>query len=70
MSLLFPPQSWLRARLSDVYPTAAPASPNMGVGPGLVLAEDNTLGPDSPYQGRIYAAFVGLFRCREPAASR
>ena len=32
-----------------------------GIGPGLVLAEDNTLGPFSPYQGRIYAAFVGYF---------
>src|SRR5262249_2401917 len=31
------------------------ASP-LGVGPGLVLAQDNTLGPNSPYQGRIYAA--------------
>ena len=46
--------------LTDTYPTAAPSTPN-GVGPGLVLAEDNTLGPYSPYQGRIYAAFVGYF---------
>ena len=46
--------------LTDTYPTAAPSTPN-GVGPGLVLAQDNTLGPYSPYQGRIYAAFVGYF---------
>jgi subtilisin-like proprotein convertase family protein len=41
------------------------ASP-LGVGPGLVLGQDNTLGPDSPYQGRIYAAFVGYFNVTEP----
>ena len=29
--------------------------------PGLVMASDNTLGSFSPYQGRIYAAFVGYF---------
>ncbi len=46
--------------LTDTYPTTAPSTPN-GVGPGLVFAEDNTLGPYSPYQGRIYAAFVGYF---------
>jgi subtilisin-like proprotein convertase family protein len=41
------------------------ASP-LGVGPGLVLAEDNTLGPNSPFKGRIYAAFVGYFNVVEP----
>ena len=51
--------------LTDTYPTAAPSTPN-GVGPGLVLAEDNTLGPFSPYQGRIYAAFVGYFNVSNP----
>ena len=43
--------------LGNNYPTAAPSTPN-GVGPGLVLAEDDTLGPGSPYKGRIYAAFT------------
>ena len=43
--------------ISNNYPTASNASPT-GIGPGLVLAEDNTLGPDSPFQGIIYAAFV------------
>ena len=37
-----------------------PASP-VPIGPGVVMAQDNTLGPDSPYEGRIYAAFVGYF---------
>ena len=40
------------------FPVAAPSSP-VGVGPGMVLAIDNTLGPNSPHHGRIYAAFVG-----------
>jgi subtilisin-like proprotein convertase family protein len=33
-------------------------SPDIGIGPGLVIAQDNTLGSFSPYQGRIYASFV------------
>ena len=41
-----------------------------GVGPGLVLAIDNTLGSDSPYQGRIYAAYVGYDRCHRLTGSR
>ena len=41
------------------------ASP-LGVGPGLVLAQDDTLGPNSPFKGRIYAAFVGYFNVVEP----
>ena len=36
----------------------------------MVLAEDNTLGPFSPYQGRIYAAFVGYFDVANPRTSR
>jgi subtilisin-like proprotein convertase family protein len=38
--------------------TTVPASP-VPIGPGIVMAIDNTLGPDSPHEGRIYAAFVG-----------
>ena len=38
--------------------TKVPASP-VPIGPGVVMAQDNTLGPDSPNEGRIYAAFVG-----------
>ena len=36
----------------------SPRRPRPGVGPGLVLAIDNTLGSFSPHQGRIYAAYV------------
>lgn len=46
------------------FPTAAPSTPN-GIGPGIVLAEDNTLGA-SPYQGRIYAAYVGYVDDSDP----
>ena len=52
--------------LTDTYPTAAPSTPN-GVGPGLVMAIDNTLGTGSPYQGRIYAAFVGYLYIDYPS---
>jgi subtilisin-like proprotein convertase family protein len=44
--------------LTDIFPTKSVASP-VGISPGLVLAADNTLGTFSPFQGRIYAAFVG-----------
>ena len=37
-----------------------PSSP-VNIGPGLVMAQDNTLGPDSPHEGRIYAVYVGYF---------
>ncbi len=38
--------------------TTVPASP-VAIGPGVVMAQDNTLGPDSPFEGRIYAVFTG-----------
>ena len=44
------------------------ASP-LGIGPGLVMAQDETLGPDSPFQGRIYAAFVGYYDVVEPSVT-
>lgn len=44
--------------LSDIFPTKSAASP-VGIGPGVVLAADNSLGSFSPYEGRIYVAFVG-----------
>ena len=37
-----------------------PSSP-VSIGPGLVMAQDNTLGANSPFEGRIYVAFVGYF---------
>ena len=67
----------LMGALGDVFPTAAPAVPNTGVGPDVVMAVDNTLGPYSPYGadnggpsgrqfGRIYLAFVGYFNDSNP----
>jgi len=55
----------VESALGNNYPTTAPSTPN-GVGPNLVMAVDNTLGPYSPYQGRIYAAFVGYFYVFNP----
>ena len=46
--------------LTTPFPTASAASP-IGISPGVVMASDNTLGSFSPYQGRIYAAFVGYY---------
>ena len=46
--------------VAPVYPTTVPSSP-ISIGPGIVMASDNTLGSFSPYQGRIYAAFVGYY---------
>ncbi len=48
---------------SNVYPTNASSSGTTaggtpGTGPGVVAAIDNTLGSFSPYQGRIYIAYV------------
>ncbi len=54
------PPNVLQGSSTQNYPTAAPSSPT-GIGPGLVLAADNTLGSFSPHQGRIYAAFVGYY---------
>lgn len=39
------------------FPTASPAS-SVGIGPGLSLATDNTLGAYSPYQNRVYMSYV------------
>ena len=50
----------LPGSIGTTFPTAAPVSP-IGISPGLVMASDNTLGSFSPYQGRIYAVFVGYY---------
>ena len=52
--------------LGNVYALKPPAASSVGVGPGLVLAADNTLGPNSPHPGRIYAAFVDYFKNTDP----
>lgn len=46
-------------RGNNDYPLKPAANPNQGIGPGAVLAIDNSLGSYSPYQGRIYAAYTG-----------
>ncbi len=43
---------------SSPYPTLPAVSPNAGVGPGITIASDNTLGDFSPYQGRLYVAYT------------
>jgi len=53
----------LPASASNRYPTAAPSSPT-GISPGVVMASDNTLGSFSPYEGRIYLAFVGYYNVK------
>jgi subtilisin-like proprotein convertase family protein len=54
-------ETLVRGSATGTFPTAAPVSPQ-GIGPGLVLASDNTLGAYSQFQGRIYAAFVDRVR--------
>src|SRR5207249_8010280 len=41
------------------YPLVTAASGTPGIGPGLAVAVDNTLGALSPYQGRMYIAYTG-----------
>jgi subtilisin-like proprotein convertase family protein len=51
---------------SNTYPTTAagvngiPSAGANGIGPGVSVAIDNTLGGYSPYQGRIYVAYTEL----------
>ena len=65
--------------ISDNYPTAIPAAPATGAGPGLVMAIDNTFGPNitstgvsrgTEFQGRIYAAFVGYLPLEYPPGTK
>ena len=50
-------QTPVRARLSGAA-TNAPAD-TQGIAPTPVIAADNTLGAFSPYEGRLYVAYVG-----------
>jgi len=47
----------VRGAVTSPYPRAA-AVTGEGIGPAPVIASDNTLGAFSPYQGRLYVAFV------------
>ncbi|MCA1685516.1 MAG: hypothetical protein LC745_05930, partial [Planctomycetia bacterium] len=40
------------------FPTTSAANPK-GIGPGLSIAFDNTSGAYSPFEGRLYATYVG-----------
>jgi hypothetical protein len=51
--------------ITNNFGTSVPSAPN-GVGPGLVMAVDNSLGANSPYSGRIYAAWVGYQNNTDP----
>ncbi|HEX3446680.1 MAG TPA: hypothetical protein VHS97_00395, partial [Isosphaeraceae bacterium] len=54
--------------LGNSFANKPPSSPSVGVGPGPVVAIDNTLGSASPDQGRIYAAYVIYLRDSDPNA--
>src|SRR5262249_3030409 len=45
--------------VTDVFPLVNAASGTPGVGPGISVAVDNTLGAFSPNQGTIYVAYAG-----------
>jgi subtilisin-like proprotein convertase family protein len=49
--------TYVRGGVGDSYTRNTQAT-TKGIGPGLVLASDRTLGAFSPFQGRIYAAYV------------
>ena len=53
----------VKGGVTDSFSTAAPSSP-VGIGPGVVMAQDNTLGAFSPFEGRIYVAFVGYYNVK------
>jgi subtilisin-like proprotein convertase family protein len=46
--------------LGPSFPTNKDNAAPLGFGPAPVIAVDNTLGSLSPYQGRIYVAYVGV----------
>jgi subtilisin-like proprotein convertase family protein len=41
------------------YPLKPAVSPDRGIGPSPVITSDNSQGAFSPYQGRLYLAYVG-----------
>ena len=49
----------VRGAPNTPYPLATPSTP-IGIGPGAVVASDNTLG-DSPHAGRIYVAYTDRY---------
>ncbi len=47
---------------AGAFPLRPVVSPDQGIGPAPTIASDNTLGSFSPYQGRLYVAYVGHTR--------
>ena len=53
---------------NNAFALKSPASPDLGIGPGAVIASDNTLGAFSPNQGRLYVAYTDVLRGLGPMA--
>ncbi|HXG10475.1 MAG TPA: Ig-like domain repeat protein [Gemmataceae bacterium] len=53
------PKTTVNGSATNVYPLVNAASGTPGVGPGISVAVDNTLGSFSPHQGTIYVAYTG-----------
>jgi subtilisin-like proprotein convertase family protein len=51
-------QTSIIGSLTSPYPLKTPAAPDTGVGIDASIASDNTLGPFSPYQGRLYVVYT------------
>ena len=48
----------IRGALTAPYGLKPTVMPDVGIGPGAVIAADNTLGAYSPFDGRLYVAYV------------
>src|SRR5258708_31235039 len=65
--LPIPTNTVVRGALTSPYPLKTTAEPTRGVGPGIVIASDNTLdntaaGILSPHRGRLYLTYVDVPR--------
>ncbi len=58
VSDIFSPGLIIRGSQTAPFPVTSAAAGPTGIGPGLVIASDNTLGAYSPYEGRLYVAFA------------
>ncbi len=50
----------VRGSQTGVYPRASAAAGTQGIGPGIDVTQNNTLGSFSQYQGWIYVAYTGF----------
>jgi len=53
--------TYTQGNITGTFPVAS-AAVKQGISPAPVIASDNTLGAYSPYQGRLYVAFVDRLR--------